>query len=223
MTSNCREIPGLVAFANERGMRIFFNTVVFPASHSIKALPVDVQREILELYANCNPQPRTEVEYANRMAVEGVCRQIKFWMKEEPSAERRPLEERCAELLACCGESSPVACLLSDLAGDNVGTGAGITHIEAADPVQELKGYYQAVWTVGGMLQSSGLLANLRFDQNDLRAFLDYLDRSVGPEQARKILLESRRFSKQILRYCGTLSAEKLIELVESHQAASRL
>ena len=221
MTSNCREIPGLVAFANERGIRIFFNTVVFPAAHSIKALPMAVQRELLDLYGACNPQPNTEIESANRKAVEGLCRQIKFWMKEEPSAPRPPLEERCAELLASRRESGPLACVLADLAGDNVGTGSGLVHVEGADPVQELKGYYRALWAVGGMLQSSGLLANLRFEQDNLQVFLRYLDRSVGPERALRIQFESRRFSRQMLSYCGSLSAENLIELVESNHASS--
>ena len=216
MTSNYREIPGLVAFANERGMRIFFNTVVFPAEQSIKALPPAVQREILDLYGNCNPQPHTEIESANHRAVAGLCRQIEFWMNEEPSAARPPLEGRCAELLASCAESGFVACVLADLAGKPVGAAS---QIEETDPIHELKGYYQAIWVVGGMLQLSGMLANLRFDQDDLQVFLRYLDNRVGPEQARKIQRESRRFSRQMLSYCGSLSAEKLIELMESHHA----
>jgi MoaA/NifB/PqqE/SkfB family radical SAM enzyme len=216
MTSNCREIPGLVAFANERGMRIFFNTVVFPADHSIMTLPLEVQRELVDLYRKSNPQPQTEIESANFKAIEGLCRQIKFWMKEEPSAARPPLEQRCAELLANRGESGSVACVLSDLAGDNVGTGAGFVHIEGADPVHELKAYCLAVCTVGCLLQSSGLLADLRFDQDDLQVLLRYLDRSVSPQKARRIQFELRRFPKQTLRYCGTFSAERLIELLDA-------
>jgi hypothetical protein len=137
-------------------------------------------------------------------------------MKEEPSAAPTPLEEHCAELLASRRESGSVACVLADLAGDNVGTGAGIVHIEGADPVHELKGYYRAVWAVGGLLQSSGLLADLRFDQDDLQVFLRYLDRGVSPQRARRIHFELRRFSKQTLRYCGTFSPERLIELLDA-------
>jgi MoaA/NifB/PqqE/SkfB family radical SAM enzyme len=218
MTSNYREIPGLVEFANERGMRIFFNTVVFPAAQSINALPAAVQREILDFYRESNPSPHTEIESANCKALEGLCRQIEFWMKEEPPSARPQLERICAELLAIGTESSAVACVLSDLAGCTV-RAAG--HIEEADPVHELKGYYRAIWSVGGMLQSSGMLKNLRFAQDDLQAFLLYLDNRLGPEQARRLRLESRRFSSQMLSYCGTLPAERLIELVESHLAPS--
>jgi hypothetical protein len=218
MTSNYREIPGLVAFANERGMRIFFNTVVFPAAQSIKALPLGAQREILDHYRKCNLQPQTEIESANRKALEGLCRQIEFWMNEEPSTARPELERLCAELLASGAESGSVACVLSDLAGITVRTGG---HKEETDPVHELKGYYRAIWSVGGRLQSSGMLVNLRFDQDDLQVFLRYLDNRVGPDQARRLQLESRRFSRQMLSYCGSLSAEKLIELVESNLAPS--
>jgi MoaA/NifB/PqqE/SkfB family radical SAM enzyme len=216
MTSNYREIPGLVAFANERGMRILFNTVVFPAAQSIKASPLALQREVLDLYSKCNHQPHTEIESENCKALEGFCRQLEFWMKDESSTARPRLERLCAEMLASGAESGPVACVLSDLAGNAVRS-AG--HIEETDLVHELKGYYRAIWLVGGMLQSAGMLANLRFDQEDLQVFLLYLDSKLGPEQARRLQLETRRFSRQMLSYCGTLSAEKLIELVESNLA----
>ena len=165
MTTNCREIPGLISFANQRGMRIFFNTVVFPADQSIKALPLAAQREILELYVNFNPQPHTEAESANGEALRGLCRQIEFWMKEEPSTTRPQLETLCAELLASGAESVSIACVLSDLAGNTV-RAAGSRN--ETDPMHEVKGYYRAIWSVGGMLQASGMLANLRFDQDTI-------------------------------------------------------
>jgi hypothetical protein len=218
MTSNFREIPELVAFANERGMRIFFNTVVFPADQSIKALPLAVQREILDLYVRSNPRPHTEIESANCKALQGLCRQIEFWMTEEPSTARPQLQRLCAELLVSGAESSSVACVLADLAGNTV-RAAG--PIEEADPVHELMRYYEAIWSVGGMLQSSGMLENLRFDEEALQVFLFYVNNELGPEQARRLKLESRRFSMQMLSYCGTLSGEKLIELVQHHLGPS--
>jgi hypothetical protein len=220
MTSNYREIPGLVEFANERGMRIFFNTVVFPAAQSIKALPPAVQREILDLYVNCELPSQTEIESANCKALEGLCRQIEFWMREEPPTARPRLERHCAELLTSGAQSDAVACVLADLAGNTVRADGPI---EATDPVHELKGYYRAIWSVGGMLQSSGMLSDLRFDCHELQVFLLYLDNRVGPEQARRLHLETRRFSRQMLSYCGNLSGERLIEIVESHLAPAGL
>jgi len=216
MASNCREIPGLVAFANERGMRVFFNTVIFPASHSIKALPLAEQREILDLYSNFDPKPRTALEIDNREAIEGVCRQIKYWMREDPS-------ERCAELLAERKESDSVARLLSDLARNNLEKGAeSLVNIEGTDPVHELRGYVQAIWEVGGMLQTSGLLKDLNFDRDALQVFIRHIECNMGPEQAREVYLGMRRDPNEILRFSGKVTAPKLMELIESHDASAR-
>jgi hypothetical protein len=221
MASNRFEIPGLVVFANERNMRVFFNTVVFPADHSIKALPVTAQREILELYTSSGTEPRTAVESANREAMVDFCRQIEFWMGEVVRVAMSPLEARCAELLADHREADSLAAVLSDLAGNNVGKGTRqVVHIEGADPVQELKGYIEAMWEVGAMLQSRGLHSDLRFDNDKLQAYLGYLDRSVAPDQASRIYLEMRRFPKEMLRFSGMLSAAQLIELLEAHLLA---
>jgi MoaA/NifB/PqqE/SkfB family radical SAM enzyme len=216
MASNCREIPGLVTFANERGMKVFFNTVIFPASHSIKALPLAEQREILDLYSNFNPTPRTAIEIANREDLEGVCRQIKYWMREDPSV-------LCAELLAARKEFDSVARLLSDLAGSNLEKGGeALVQIEGTDPVHELMGYVQAIWEVGGMLQSSGLLKDLNFDRDALQVFLRHIDCNVGPEQAREVYRGMRRDPNEILRFSGKVTAPKLMEIIESHHASAR-
>jgi MoaA/NifB/PqqE/SkfB family radical SAM enzyme len=215
MTSNCREIPGLVAFANERDMRVFFNTVIFPDSHSIKALPLAEQREILELYSNFNQKPRTQLEMDNHEALQGVCRQIKYWMREDPA-------ERCAELLAARKESDSVARLLSDLAGKNLGeSGAPLVNIEGANPVHELRDYVQAIWEVGGMLQTSGLLKDLNFDADALRIFVRHIERNVGREQAREVYLGMRRDANKILRFSGKVTAPKMMEIIESYPSAA--
>ena len=192
MTSNYREIPELVSFANQRGMRVFFNTVIFPVEQSIKILPLEVQREIVELYTGFNPEPGTEIESANRDALLGFCRQIKYWMKENaarlPEKEseessvpvRPPMEMRCEELLASRKESDSVTCLLADLAGNRVGPGSQLD-IDAADPVHELKEYIRAIQEVGGILHSEGLLPDFRLDRDDVQALLDYFDRNVDP------------------------------------------
>jgi hypothetical protein len=101
-----------------------------------------------------------------------------------------------------------------------VGEGSRFVHEEVADPVRELKEYYRSVWTVGKMLQASGLLADLRFGEDDLEVLLRYVDCGIGPEHARGIHLEMRRFAREMLRLCGTLSAAKLIGLLESHHAS---
>lgn len=220
MTSNWREIPELVSFANERGMRVFFNTVVFPAAYSLKASPRSMQREIAELYRSSLPGPRTEIESANRDVLEGFCRQIEYWMGEGAAAARPPEDQKCAELLVSHGGSAAVRAVLSDLAGNEMETiEPPLVHIQAADPVELLKAHHRAIWEVGRMLQSSGFLADLCFDPRELEEFLPCFD-GMSPQEARQIHLEMRRFPKETLRFCGTLPARKLIELLESYHAS---
>ena len=66
MVSNWREIPEVISWASRLGMRVFLNTVVFPAAHSLKALQVTAQREVIEVYRSWSPELRSEVDYANR-------------------------------------------------------------------------------------------------------------------------------------------------------------
>ena len=91
MVSNWREIPDLVAFANQRGIQVLFNTVVFPVDHSLKALPRNQQVEILDLYRSAKPTPRNRVEVANHAALEDFCCQIEYWMEGMP----RPSAHLC--------------------------------------------------------------------------------------------------------------------------------
>jgi hypothetical protein len=111
--------------------------------------------------------------------------------------------------------------LLSDLVGNTPGaeTARELTRISSGSPLLELKDYFRAIWEVGGRLQKEGLLTNVRFEAEDLHDFLAYLDNNVGASQAQRMITEMRRFPKEILRFAGTLTVPKLIELVESHLA----
>ena len=105
MHSNAAELPGLIRFANERGVNVFFNTVVFPAEHSIKSLPVEAQRQLTAYYREAMPPSSDGIEQQNWNALEGFCRQIDFWIDEQeapeaPPGELSPMLRRCAELLA---------------------------------------------------------------------------------------------------------------------------
>lgn len=219
MVSNWREIPEIISFASQRGIRIFLNTVVFPAAHSLKALPLKERREVLEVYRAFKPELRDEIERANRETLESFCRQIDYWVIEKRPV--RSLEARCLELLARPGISGSVTALLSDLAGKTGGDNAQmVPQIQAADPVRDLCGYFEAVWSTGVVLQSDGLLPRLNFDRNELATCLAYLDSRMGPEEARRILTEIRRFSREMLEFAGSITGVKLIEMIEQHLAA---
>jgi hypothetical protein len=86
-----------------------------------------------------------------------------------------------------------------------------------------LKEYFTAVWEVGKVLQSEGMLPFLKFDAEELRIFLGCLDGKVGQEQARAIYLETRRFPEETLNFAGTLSGSRLYDLIESHLATGSL
>jgi MoaA/NifB/PqqE/SkfB family radical SAM enzyme len=219
LISNCREIPEVVSFANDRGILVFFNTVEFPADQSIKSLPHHAHADLLQYYRTSLPAPRNETEIANRAALEGLCRQIEFWMKK--GKDHSILERRCAQWLDSGEESGGVADLLCDLAGNNASPVNPLRPIGSVEPLQDLRAYVQAIWKVGGRLQSEGLLSNTCFDCEDLRIFLSYLDAKADRNQARRIYKEMRRFPETILNFSGTLPAHKLIELMETHFALS--
>jgi MoaA/NifB/PqqE/SkfB family radical SAM enzyme len=223
MVSNWREIPEVISYASRRGIRIFLNTVVFPAAHSLKALPVTAQREVLEVYRAYRPELRNEIEHANREALESFCRQIDYWIAESTPAPgeegpRSPLEKRYTELLASHAVSPSEKCFLSDLLGKTGRVeGQVLANLSAADPVRELRDYFQAVWQVGATLQSEGLLGQLNFDHKELGNLVHYLDGSVSPDRAGRILHEARRFSGQMLQFAGSVTGSRMIEMMEQH------
>jgi MoaA/NifB/PqqE/SkfB family radical SAM enzyme len=222
MISNAAELPGLVEFASERGARVFFNTVVFPASHSIKALPADRQREILGQIRKGRREPCHALDKWNLAALDDFCRQIEFWIGEHESkiAVMTPFQQRCAELLA--SDTLPAEChvVLKDLLSDVQGRQKdSLAHSEGGNPVETLKQYFRALWYLGSMLQSEGMLPGTHFDPEQERLLLDQVSEKIGPAHARKIYAEIRRFPKILLGLIGTTLACKLGDMLDTHLA----
>jgi MoaA/NifB/PqqE/SkfB family radical SAM enzyme len=226
MVSNAAELPGLVEFASERGAQVYFNTVVFPASHSIKALPADRQREVLAQIREVRREPRGAFGKKNLAALEDFCRQIEFWIGEQESgagvqiAPASPFLKRCAELLAA--DTLPVGCrvLLRDLMNDSRDSqGDSLVQVEAGSPVERLSGYFRALWWLGSVLEGEGMLPNTHFDPDQERLFLAQVCGEMAPEHAQKIYLEVRRFPKIVLGLVGTTSASKLGDMLDAHLA----
>jgi MoaA/NifB/PqqE/SkfB family radical SAM enzyme len=226
MISNAAELPGLVEFASERGARVFFNTVVFPASHSIKALHADRQREILGQLREVRREPRSAVDKWNLDALEGCCRQIEFWIEEQESKITviTPFVKRCAELLA--SDTLPAKChvVLKDLMNDvQHGQKDLLVHIEGGNPVEKLKEYFRALWYLGSVLQSEGMLPGTHFDPEQERLLLAQVSEKIGPAHAQKIYAEIRRFPKILLGLIGTTLASKLGDMLDAHLARPAL
>lgn len=217
MASNYREIPELMTFAGERGIRVFFNTLVYPATQSIKALPQAEQREVLEVFRSAIPEPRTEIEKANREAIESFCRQIQYWINDDPSAEPPALDEKYAALLARYSKSGYLTLVLSDLAGRSAPNVVHLIEVQEPDPVVALKGYMSALWEAAGLLQAEGQLQGMSFDTEKLTGWLEHIQNTVEPERARSMFSELRRFPREMLRFAGSCSGAQLIELLESH------
>jgi hypothetical protein len=55
------------------------------------------------------------------------------------------------------------------------------------------------------------------FDPDAVQALLDYFDRNVDPRLAQRIYLEMRWASRDTLRFLGTYSGPKQIEILAQH------
>jgi MoaA/NifB/PqqE/SkfB family radical SAM enzyme len=82
MVSNWREIPEIVAFANQRGMTVGYNTVLFPVNSSLKHLPEPQQTRIVNFYRQALRTPANAIEATNYLALEDLARQIEAWSHE---------------------------------------------------------------------------------------------------------------------------------------------
>lgn len=93
MVHNWREIPDLIAFANQRSMPVFFNTVTFPESASLKYLPVAEQRRVAEFFRQAiNQNPRGKIETANSRALTDLSHQVEMWCAESTTSNSELLQ-----------------------------------------------------------------------------------------------------------------------------------
>ncbi len=221
MVSNWRELPALVSFANERGISIFFNTVVFPAEHSIKELPKEKQRQIASYLRISNRKPTDDISRMNYEAVEGFCRQIDFWVGDDNTAELTPMQIRCQELMADCNIPNATLDLLTDIVGKR-DSNSTRSRVEPGNALCHLIEYHKAIWDIGRILAEDDLISDATFDDASLNEFIAYLRCTIGPKQAARIYSEIRRFPREMMRFCGTLTTRQLIDLIEAHNASAQ-
>ena len=222
MTSNAEELPGLVEFASRRGVRVFFNTVVYPASHSIKTLQADRQREIVGRIRRGRREPWNAVDKWNLDALEDFCRQIEFWIEEqEPkTGVMTPFLKRCAELRASGSLPGKCDVVLNDLMNDvRDREDEPLARSEGASPVAKLMEYFRALWYLGSLLEREGMLPGTHFDPEQERLLLARVSEKIGPAHAQKIYIEARRFPKILLELIGTTHASKLGDMLDTHVA----
>ncbi len=222
LVSNSRELPDIIKFANERNIRVIFNTVVFPAEHSPKSLRREEQAELVEFYLlNANATPTNQIEADNQAALEGVRKQIEFWMHVAESTQRTPLQARCAILYDTCEVNSGKSELLSDLAGNPPRSPDADSAYLNGSAHTRLVAYFTAIWEVGTLLVQEGSLESLEFDTNSLHALVRYLEQ-ISTVQSERMYTEIRRFPREMVRLCGSLTSERLIELMDAHHSSRK-
>ena len=96
MVSNCREMPDLISFANERGLRVFFNTVFKPFEQSIRSMSIEAMHDLVRLY-RAQTTRSDIVAKANRDALEDLAAQVELWAKTA-SIEREQQLQKEAEV-----------------------------------------------------------------------------------------------------------------------------
>ena len=84
---NWREIPGIVKFANSKGMALFFNTVTYPDTESLKHLPNEQKARVLEVFRSAQGTGKNAIEAGNFRAVQDLCLQVEMWMAEAKPGE----------------------------------------------------------------------------------------------------------------------------------------
>jgi MoaA/NifB/PqqE/SkfB family radical SAM enzyme len=84
---NWREIPGIVDFANSRGIAMFFNTVTFPQTESLKFLPVAELNQVLDVFRGALRPAANPIETRNFRALNDLCQQVAMWAIEAKTYE----------------------------------------------------------------------------------------------------------------------------------------
>jgi MoaA/NifB/PqqE/SkfB family radical SAM enzyme len=79
MRQNWREMPGMLAFCNENGARLAFNTVLYPESCSLRSLPAAELDEVLDCYRAVTQRTENVRQRQNKDAWFDLVHQLEQW------------------------------------------------------------------------------------------------------------------------------------------------
>jgi MoaA/NifB/PqqE/SkfB family radical SAM enzyme len=79
MQQNWREMPGMLDFANEEGARLFFNSVLYPESCSLRSLSTEELDEVLDCYRSVRHRTETRWQRQNGDAWKDLIHQLEQW------------------------------------------------------------------------------------------------------------------------------------------------
>ena len=223
MVSNAMEMPKLVSFANERAIKVHFNTVTFPSEQSIRSLPFDQQYELAKFYRVGVPEPQSEVERHNRAALIDVANQIEYWADLAKLAYQEAYEEKQRRdaiphagmqwlrevakhintaldnlygQVATRGYERSVETVYRTLVADvrdSLTFDLDVSEQGDLDPIDELPKWYNAIWRLVPYLIIDGGPNGVRFDQLAWDNLRHYLGTYVSEAEAAMLLVDVRK------------------------------
>ena len=202
MVTNCREMPGLIEFANRRGIRVFFNTVDRPPELSIASMTWRDKLEIIALYRATPVSGSNEIEEHNYRALRDVSNQIEFWITPKEREQIQLKESASRESLP-----PPVFVLLNDLMlapGDFQQQNSEFLGMYIQDAY---RAYVEAAWTIGQYMTDQGYLSGCNFDNAMLKRYLDDISNASDPRYSRQALTIARNNPAEFIRICGQIYA----------------
>lgn len=213
MVSNCREMPDMVRFANERGIYIFFNNVIFPVEQSIRSLPPETMAELESLYRGSIAEPKNKVEAANYTALDDVANQIRYW-REATLSTRSDVDRFRSLLVEIEGftDATVGKVVIDDIIREIYAPDAEPVAISFSDNVHVTAEYFSALYLIGSKMCDGGPLDGLRFDDEEMKQFTAFVSANVGPEQGGVVLSYLRKSPWVIAKFIGASSVEDLIE-----------
>lgn len=201
MQVNAREIPDIVDFATEKDARIFFNTVVFPESASIRSLEADQQEELVAFYRERLRTPRSgKFAEANAAALESFCHQIELWIVE--SADE--VTHACRSLAKDPGLEPALRTVVADVLLPADPTFVSLETV--ASPVQALEEYSSGLWALGRKLQQLGLLEGMDFDPGRQASSIEWIRSTISPDAASVMYQKCRTSARLSLEVIGRSS-----------------
>jgi len=87
MTVNWHEMPDLVKHCDERDIRIYFNTVVFPRDCSLQSFSSEKLDEVISHFASYDAEPKSKHQQENRAVFNDLVHQVTAWRDEARTKE----------------------------------------------------------------------------------------------------------------------------------------
>ncbi len=216
MVSNCREMPDMVRFANERGIDIFFNNVIFPVEQSIRSMPPDVMLELVTLYRGTLTEPQNKLEAANASALDDVANQIVYW-RETALSMRGEVDhfKQLASEIDGSIEAAISSVVISDIIREIFTPAQAPAEAIYPDDVHVVSEYFRALYLVCAKMTEKGVLSEIQIDEEEKIQVLTFVATELSSQQADTLLIYLRKAPWSIVKFIGASSAADLIRTIK--------